>query len=278
MLQPERSWLWPGVRVPIPPVLRGEARLTSIAILVGPLEPTDPPPREELYLGDLRALGGSDYRLRTFVQTHGPFAPPGRPLLPAEAVDWIRSEVESVMSVQSRAPKAPSPRWQSYPLAEVWAHVWALRDMTRIWHARTSGAGPTKKLASFAHVQGWWESAWRDVPSTPDEAFKFLIECLNVGVEPLRFRVSAPAESGCAGVESWLHTALCLQMMNDMAESTVYKECGYEQCRRKLFVHQRGRTKLGGHKESAMYCSYSCAQAAYRGRCEGHRTQEAIKR
>lgn len=68
-----------------------------------------------------------------------------------------------------------------------------------------------------------------------------------------------------------LDSALCIQLFNAAVATPHYKVCAFEPCGQ-LFIHQRGRSRHGGHSASSMYCSRECARA------EQKRKERAKKR
>jgi hypothetical protein len=141
-------------------------------------------------------------------------------------------------------------------LEAVRLHLGALRAMVRHWDAHLAGAPPEALVAA-------WIREGMSVLPDEREAWRVFGAHLNAAIRPFQAHIELASPDGIgvlAGRPSAnLYSALCLQLMNEMAASSTFRRCANETCGR-LFVRQRGGSRYGQHRSDAMYCTPECAR------------------
>lgn len=119
-------------------------------------------------------------------------------------------------------------------------------------------------------LAAWEEEGLADLISRDEEwAWQRFVDCLNYGLSNFPVRVERQSElvpgiehaQGALRVQ--LYSALCLQIVNHIAENAVARRCANETCR-SPFVRQRGGEKHGQFKTGGViYCKPSCANTQW---------------
>ena len=234
---------------------------------------------DELYLRDLMRLDLEDpTQVHGFVQRWGRLE---RPELghPGEYRDLpVHPGPDVVDRVEARAREKRALLGLPFPtLGEDWgvrrfshiseatAHMAALRDCVRVWHALGSGG------IEFDPGPDWDEPRLFPRPSDRRGAVTLLKDLLNPALREFGPNIRLEGEpSHGARIEAPLYSGLALQLFTHIRERARYSTCRNERCRN-LFVRQQGRAQSARHhRQGVMYCSDNCARAvaarAYRRR------------
>ncbi len=267
-----RPTVWPGVPVPVPPVLRVHGVERDGHWLLPNLDVSRPtvlaylPP--EVYLRQFRDTPADDLdaltelcKLGWIVLLH---QPPYRDLPVKSDEVWKRSLADLETTL--------------WPGQRLWVGDEAERGEIRRHH-RNLDLGPPVHAAEVAwrvravqratdHLLAYLHSepvapAWRDCEDNLD-AWRNFIQFTGAALRDLHVRVELETiERSQPPDETSLYSAAMLQLVNDLAANETVRTCANETCGRP-FVRQLGRSAYGGHRRSGTrYCSNTCAQAQY---------------
>lgn len=117
-----------------------------------------------------------------------------------------------------------------------------------------------------AHLRAWQREEDVDVVWTDWDAPAWTVfgEVLNFALSAFQVRVEVPeARTSTALPPPTAYSVAALQLLNDMALDTPFRECANERCPHgQLFTRQRGRAQYGQHRTlGTRYCSRECAKA-----------------
>jgi len=151
--------------------------------------------------------------------------------------------------------------------------AWQLRDMTRLFVEAAEGSDGSRALAA-------WESRHWARPVSLEEALLDSACILNKALSRFctRVEVYGSHETVALYPETDAYRAMCLQLFNDIAETTPWRTCQSDTCGRP-FRRQIGRALYGQYRlegEKLHYCSPSCA-AAQRSRVRRTRIATAAR-
>jgi hypothetical protein len=220
-----------------------------LAFGAGPYVPTAVLPAET-YLRPLRRLDCSDpLAVAAFITEFGMLATPyiDRWILPIE----VRTELQSAFP--SAVPSATN-HW----LDAAW-YLRTVRALAGTWVAHQEATSLTEP----------WLAEGFDMPSDDEIALDQFVVSLNEGLKKFAFHVERRREySGekftIGAPRIGLFSALCLQLMNAIAQGVVTRRCGNEACGQP-FVHQLdGRAdKVNRSRGVLRFCSTTCANQQY---------------
>jgi hypothetical protein len=268
-----RPTLWPGVPVPVPPVLQihevereGQWLLPNLEVSCPTVLAYLPP---EVYLRQSRDTPAHDLdaltelcKLGWIVLLH---QPPYRDLPFKSEEVWQHSLADLETTL--------------WPAQRHWFGDEAERDSVSRRHVNDADLGPPVHAAEVAwrvramqratnHLLAYLDGepvapAWRDCNDDLD-AWRNFIQLTGAALRDFQVRVelegigeSQPPE------ETSLYSAAMLQLVNDLAANETVWTCANETCGRP-FVRQLGRSVYGGHRRiGTRYCSSTCARAQY---------------
>jgi hypothetical protein len=267
-----RPTVWPGVPVPVPPVLRPHGVERDGPWFLPNLDPSRPtvlaelPP--EVHLRQFRDTPADDLdaladlcRLGWIVQLH---QPPYSDLPVKSDEAWKHSLAQLEVTL-----------WPGQPH---WVGNEAERERVDRRHHRLD-LGPPVHAAEVAwrvramqrttdHLLAYLDGqpvapAWRDCADEL-EAWRNFIGFTGAALREFHVRVELePIDPRQPLDEISLYTAAMLQLVNDLAASETIHRCASETCGRP-FVRQLGRSTYGGHRRSGtLYCTSNCARAQY---------------
>jgi hypothetical protein len=268
-----RPTVWPGVPVPVPPVLRvhgverdGHWLLPNLDLSRPTLLAELPP---EVYLRQFRDTPADDLdaltelcRLGWIVLLH---QPPYRDLPVKGDEVWKHSLADLEATL--------------WPDQRHWYGDEAERDAVSRRHTSDADLGPPVHAAEVAwrvravqrvtnHLLAYLDGepvapAWRDCEDDLD-AWRNFIQVTGAALSDFQVRVELePIGQRQPPDETSLYSAVMLQLVNDLAANETVRTCANETCGRP-FVRQLGRSAYGGHRRiGTRYCSNSCARAQY---------------
>ncbi len=119
-------------------------------------------------------------------------------------------------------------------------------------------------------------SPWA-VPETRGRARYLLVEGINLGLQGISLGIAAVKDETAADavallmrpdlplaatldVGAPLYSLVALELADALLDGRAYRTCTNEACGR-LFTMQAGRSRYGGHRSDAEYCSRTCARA-----------------
>lgn len=274
-----RTTTWPEGALPVPAVLVCPLKVTSQANLISlgsNLDQRAIKIPDEMYLRELMDLDIRD--LDAFIRFQERY---GRFCCCFDDEDDIR--VPSIERRPMSSRKLPSSWGSSIPvspyftpliyalfasedqgqwhfgqrLVDVWVYAIALRDAVRVWLF-------SQRRLTFEDLRASWEGT--RTPNDATEAMNHLEEILCAGLRPfspkVRFsRADEEVDSAWADMFPSLFGALCIQLFNQIIDTTSVSRCQNESCRR-FFVRQRGRADFGQNwTKNVKYCSATCARA-----------------
>ena len=266
-----RITAWPGVPVPVPPVLPMTVEVIADEFLYygDPLPERELP--DEFVLRELFDPDPTDPdELASFTQTWGlltsltqdplAFLPPGE-----TATGLAHRTRQLVDETATSLNLHPS---YLVTLEAVSTHVRTLRAMTHQWIASRRGHDAANLLEA-------WTNEGFTQPRNEADAWRRWEDHLNSALRPFQTNVRVAVE-GSERIGAWgtvgpnTYAVMALQLANLVAEHAELTVCANENCGR-IFSRQRGRSEYGQHHtRGVMYCSSSCARAqaqrAYRRR------------
>jgi hypothetical protein len=267
-----RPTVWPGVPVPVSPVLRAHGVERDGQWLLPNLDRSRPtvlaylPP--EVYLRQFRDTPAHDLDALTELCQLGWMVllhqPPYEDLPVKGDEEWKASLARLEATLWPRQP--------------IWAGSEAERERASE-RQRDLNLGPPVHAAEVAwrvravqratdHLLAYLDGdpvapAWRDCKDDLDAWLNF-IQCTGAALRDFHVRVELePIGQREPPDETSLYRAAMLQLVNDLAANETVRTCANETCGRP-FVRQLGRSAYGGHRRiGTLYCSSSCARAQY---------------
>jgi hypothetical protein len=268
-----RPTVWPGVPVPVPPVLRPYGVERDGPWLLPNLDPSRPwqlaylPP--EVYLRQFRDTSADDLDALAELCELGwivlVYRHPYRDLPFNSDEEWKASLTRLEATLWPRQP--------------IWGGDKAEREAVSARYRNRGDLGPPIHAAEvalrvrvmqratnhlLAHLNGEPVApAWRDCTDELD-AWGNFIRFTGAALREFHVRVELePIDRQAAPDETSLYTAAMLQLVNDLAARETIHTCANEACGRP-FVRQLGRSTYGGHRRTGtLYCTSNCARAQY---------------
>jgi hypothetical protein len=272
-----RPTVWPGVPVPVPPVLQVHGVERDGSWFLPNLDPSRPtvlaylPP--EVYLRQFQDTPADDLdalvelcKLGWIVLLHQP---------PYSDLPVSGDEETARQVWQKSLAELETMLWPGQPR---WVGNEAERSEIRKRH-RSFELGPPVHAAEVAwrvramqrttnHLLAYLAGepvapAWRDCEDDLD-AWQNFIRFTGAALRDFHVRVELESiDRPQPPDETSLYTAAMLQLVNDLAANETVHRCANETCGRP-FVRQLGRSTYGGHRRSGTrYCSNTCAKAQY---------------
>jgi len=243
-----RPTLWPGVPIPVPSVLAGPAFADDQGFLEWRLRELVELPDELCLRGllDLDVQEADD--VLAFVSEHGAITQrwdldngSSPALVPPDGKENHLTDVQHYLGVAQRLSRHVVAHLDGSPVHEAWV---GLPSPPAIWAPHKVPAPNDARPGLDPEHLAW---------------FRFAM-LINDGLRAFHTRVEVPFTSAFAP-DTDLYSALCLQLVNLLAEGPAVKRCANEPCGR-AFVRQEGRAEHGQHRMSGvLYCSRSCAKA-----------------
>ena len=257
-----RITTWPGVVLPVPPVMKGPVELAGDYLVYGrPL--AESTLAEELAIRGLLAVVPQDREsVAAFVREHGAI---GR----TAADSGLLLEVNE----PERAPKPKGVHW-----GHVAAHLWQAQLLASHVVAHLAGeyvhpvweqfgvANRQVKKRTAAQREAEEQLAWGSFQSALNKGLQWY----HARVE-LVIAIPTLTPLPMSGiVPIGLYSGLCLQILNLLVEGIPSHQCANTKCSQR-FIRQQGRAEAGQYRTTGVdYCSLRCArnqmQRNYRNR------------
>jgi hypothetical protein len=267
-----RPTVWPGVPVPIPPVLRPYGVERDGPWFLPKLDPWRPTPLAylppEVYLRQFRDTPADDPdALAELCELGWILLLYKKPYydLPLKDESWKASLARLEATLWPRQPiwggdeaerEAVSARYRNRGDLSRPIHAAEVALRVRMMQRTTNHL--------LAHLNGEPVApAWRDCTDELD-AWDNFIRFTGAALREFHVRVELePIDRQAAPDETSLYTAAMLQLVNDLAAKETIHTCANETCGRP-FVRQLGRSTYGGHRRTGtLYCTSNCARAQY---------------
>lgn len=255
--------LWPGTVVPVPPVQWRNVHLLDGKWLVFPPVGDRVEIPRELFIRELMDLDlDSAEDITRFLDSFGMitlrYGEAG--LLPFGLLD-----------------DEPPPGADLLHFGEAALFLRTARALTRHWMAVLE----QKSIAAAWEAEGLWRWGYLDQERAEERAWSDFVHCINWGLKQIHVRVERVWHGDYVdGVEGepqiGLYSALCLQLVNHIAENATVRRCANETCGR-AFVRQEGGAVAGQYRREGLikYCSVSCGNAQWQ---REHRRKKRAER
>lgn len=260
-----RVTTWPGAPVPVPPVVHA----ASIGLRHDGWLQFEPPWSEapipdELFVRELLDLEvDDDDAVVDFLRMYGVIT-----VVPEHMLIW---------TVDTPTPR---PGEHAIHVGEIRLYLQVARALVKHWRAYSAKKNPMKGWAAegFDKVSlALGQHVWSTPAEAKQLAWTFFEAHMNSALRGYHARVEVSWLGGSPG--TWtgygqptlgLYGALCLQLLNVVAEELPVQTCANETCGRS-FVRQQGRAEYGQYRtKGVLYCSPQCAhmqaQREYRRR------------
>ena len=249
-----RITTWPGVVLPVPPVMKGPVEVNGDYLVYGrPL--AESTLAEELAIRGLLAVDPQDREsVAAFVREHG--------AIERTAADSGLSLFEVTEPV--RAPEAKGVYW-----AHVAAHLWQAQLLASHVVAHLAGeyvhpvweqfgvANRQVKKRTARQREAYEQFAWGDFQSALNKGLQWY----HARVELVIALPTLDPVPMSGIVPIGLYSGLCLQILNMLTEGIPSHQCANTNCRQRFIRHQ-GRAEAGQYRTTGVdYCSLRCARA-----------------
>lgn len=267
-----RITLWPGVRLPHPPVAHQSWTLQGERLVSSSRSPDpgtgigardDVLEVEEIYLELLHVDLEDLKEILDFANRFGVL----------DLREAAHAAVLSEPQLQELVDRELGPPTGAETLHEFRLATRHLRELTYAWLFISIGRKPLGEWVLLRRALG--VPAEREV--TLREVERFLAQGISAGTAPFHPRITTREAKEPDQPRAPLYSTCCLELYNHIVEHARYQRCRNDACQR-LFVRQKGRAEKGQHRsEGLKYCSKQCArvqaQRDYRARSKEKKQQ-----